>query len=88
MGATRAICLRSAFDRNAVADDVESFFELVAEHFVGLFEPSVRQRVARDQQRVFQRERFFDEVVSAELRCGDGRRDRGVAGDHDDARGG
>ena len=31
-------------DRNAVANDVEAFFELMAEHFMGLFELLVRQR--------------------------------------------
>ena len=72
------------FHRNAFADDVEAFFELVPKHVVRLFEPAVRKRVAGGQQRVFERQRFLDEVVCAELGCRDSRRDRGMAGDHDD----
>ena len=42
-------------DRNAFTDDVKSLFQLMPEQVVGLFQSAMRQRVARSQQRVFQR---------------------------------
>src|SRR5262249_12244719 len=47
--------LPESFNRNAFANDVEAFFQLVAEQVIGPFEPAMRKGITGSEKRMFQR---------------------------------
>src|SRR5205807_1302962 len=53
---------------------------------VFFFEPNEPEGVLYREEQLVGRNRFFEEVDGAELRCADGHVDRGLARDHHDRR--
>src|SRR5256885_9676119 len=73
-------------DRLAVADDLRTLDEALAQGGVLAREARVLERPRDREQRLLERERLLDEVVGAELGGLHGGLDRAVPGDHHDER--
>ena len=75
--------LAESFDGDGLAGD-GAFGELAGELLVVFAQAMGLDGIAQDEQGAVDGERFFEEVVGAELGGADGGFDGGMAGDHDD----
>src|ERR1700674_909109 len=76
--------LTHCFHGNAVANNLVAITQFAAQQLVFIFEPPLLNGVANQDDDLFKRERFFDEIKSAELCGAHGGLDRAVTGNHDD----